>query len=130
MCKEAFSDNFSKMFPEGRIFINYVQLRQAIQLFFKHWNLVCKSTSKTFRCSYSHTPACKRNAFRSPSNDRKRHLNRVTEQVQCPFEIRWALIDHFKPIRNDIFYKVKITKLVSTQHSCRMSNISYRHAMK
>ena len=48
------------MFPEGRIFINYMQLRKAVEEFFKHWNLLSKSTGKSIRCSFSHTPGAKK----------------------------------------------------------------------
>ena len=39
MDKNAFSLNFNKMFPEERIFLNYLQLRQAVSEFFRHWNV-------------------------------------------------------------------------------------------
>ena len=50
--------------------------------------------------------------------------------VNCPFELRWSLINHKKPYRHDIFYKVKISSVPSTQHTCMMSHISYRHALR
>ena len=40
MDKDTFLANFIKMFPEGRIFINYLQLRKTLHEFFKHWNLM------------------------------------------------------------------------------------------
>ena len=45
MNKETFSIKFQTMFPEGRIFLNYLQLRKACQEFFKHWNLLSKVIS-------------------------------------------------------------------------------------
>ena len=54
MNKESFSMKFQQMFPAERVFINYMQLRSAVKIFFQHWNLLCKSSSKTLRCSYSH----------------------------------------------------------------------------
>ena len=45
---------FQQMFPAERVFINYMQLRSAVKIFFQHWNLLCKSNSKNLRCSYSH----------------------------------------------------------------------------
>ena len=59
MAKDKFSHNFGKVFPVGRIFLNYIQLREAISIFFKHWNLLSKSNGKNIRCSFSHTTATK-----------------------------------------------------------------------
>ena len=47
MDKNQFSTNFSKMFHKGRIFLNYLQLREAVKEFFKHWNVLSKSNGKT-----------------------------------------------------------------------------------
>ena len=60
MSKATFVLNFNKFFHKGRIFINVLQLRQAVKEFFKHWNLVSKSNGNRIRCSYSHTPAVKK----------------------------------------------------------------------
>ena len=59
MNKESFSDNFRNMFPQGRQFLNHIQLREAVKIFFKHWNLLSKTSSKEIRCSFSHSPAKK-----------------------------------------------------------------------
>ena len=50
--------------------------------------------------------------------------------VQCPFHLKWSLLDRKKPYRHEIFYKVKISSEVNTDHTCLMSHLSYRHAMK
>ena len=49
MDKNEFSSNFNKMFPKERIYLNYLQLRQAVSEFFKHWNILCKSNRKSFQ---------------------------------------------------------------------------------
>ena len=36
MNKQTFINNFSQIFRKGRIFLNYVQLREAVSEFFKH----------------------------------------------------------------------------------------------
>ena len=106
MDKNQFSSNFIKMFPKNRIFLNYLQLRLAVTAFLKHWNLLCKSTRKSFRCSYSHTPAKKKViAENSTTTDNSRQS--TSSLVQCPFEIRWSLIDHKSPHRHDIFIRLR-----------------------
>ena len=50
--------------------------------------------------------------------------------VKCPFEVRRTLVDHKRPHRHDVFYKVKISSIISTEHMCMMSHISFRHALK
>ena len=60
MGNNSFSENFSKMFPNGRQFLNYIQLNQAIKIFSKHWNMLSKGNSKAIFCSYSHIPAKKK----------------------------------------------------------------------
>ena len=54
----------------------------------------------------------------------------ISCQTKCPFHIKWSLIDYKKPYRNNIFYKTKISNIISTEHTCLMSQISYRHALK
>ena len=130
MNKEQFSSNFRKMFPKDRLFINIIQLRQTIQLFFKHWNLLCKNNGKNIRCSYSHTPGKKKSCLDDCSTTNKSGRQSTSSLVQCPFQVKWTLVDHKKPYRHEIFYKVKISKIVSTEHTCMMSHISYRHALQ
>ena len=50
--------------------------------------------------------------------------------MKCPFELKWSLVNHKKPYRHDIFYKVKITSLPSIQHTCMMSHIGYILALR
>ena len=130
MDKEKFSSNFSKMFPKERVFINIVQLRQAVQLFFKHWNLLCKNNGKNIRCSYSHTPGTKKCTPDNSKNLNDSNRQSTSSLVQCPFQVKWTLVDHKKPYRHEIFYRVKISTIVSTEHTCMMSHISFRHALK
>ena len=107
-----------------------MQLRQAVAEFFKHWNLLCKSNGKSLRCSYSHTPASKKCISTSTTTSPYNHRHSTASVVKCPFEIKWSLVDHKKPYRHDIFYRAKISSIVSTQHTCMMSHISYKHALK
>ena len=51
-------------------------------------------------------------------------------QVQCPFELKWTLVEYKRPRRNQIFYKVKVSNLISTEHTCMMSHMSYTHTFK
>ena len=53
--------------------------------------------------------------------------NLITMQVQCPFELKWLLLEYKRPYRNDLFYKTKVSNLISTDHTCMMS---YRTAFK
>ena len=48
-------------------------------------------------------------------------------QVQCPFELKWSLLEYKRPYRNHLFYKAKVSNLISTDHTCMMS---YRTAFK
>ena len=138
MDKLAFSSNFEKMFPKNRVFVNYLQLREAITEFMKHWNLLCKSSGKSFRCHYSHTPAKKKTITcdlvlnQDDTTNLKQSGNRqsTSSLVQCPFLVRWSPVDRKVPYRHDIFYKVKISTIVSLEHTCLMSHMSFRHALK
>ena len=82
------------MFPRGRIFLNYIQLREAISEFFKHWNLLSKTNGKNIRCSYSYTPATKK--LLSNSNNALSNSIRQSKAsiVRCPFQLKWTLVDH------------------------------------
>ena len=106
-----------------------MQLRQTVSEFFKHWNLLSKCNSKNIRCSYSFTPAIKKTTM---DNNEVYHskLQSKSSIVRCPFELKWSLVKHKKPYRHDVFYKVKISLVPSTEHTCMMSHISYRHALR
>ena len=54
----------------------------------------------------------------------------LSYQVKCPFEIKWTLVDHKLPHRNALFYKVKISNIISTDHTCQLSQSSYSYAYK
>ena len=124
--KASFAINFNKMFPQDRIFLNYLQLREAVKVFFKHWNLVSKGISSTLRCSYSHIARMKTN----PCTPKRMIRKSIASQVKCPFEIKWSLLEHKKPYRNDIFYKAKISNVKCLHHTCLMSAMSYVVAVK
>ena len=131
MNKDSFSLNFRKMFPAERVFISYVQLREAVKIFFRHWNLLCKSSSCTLRCSYSHVTRAKKNVpidnTQHPDINAKRNAQKpIAVQVQCPFELKWSLLEYNRPRRNQIFYKAKVSNLISTEHTCMMSHMLYR----
>ena len=87
MNKQTFSHNFSQIFRKGRIFLNYVQLREAVSEFFKHWNLLSKTNGKNIRCSYSFTPGRKK-----PISDNIEVLNSKRQStaslVKCPFQLK------------------------------------------
>ena len=57
-------------------------------------------------------------------------ITSISCQTKFPFHIKWSLIDNKKPYRNNIFYKTKISNIISSEHTCLMSQISYRHALK
>ena len=44
--------------------------------------------------------------------------------------MRFVMVDFKKPTRHGIFYRAKITAIDSVEHTCMMSNISYKHACK
>ena len=46
MDKQKFAENCSKLFPLHRTFINYKQLQDVAELFFKHWNISMKVNKK------------------------------------------------------------------------------------
>ena len=129
MDKNKFSHNFTRMFPKGRVFLNFIQLREAVGEFFKHWNLLSKSNGKSVRCSYSFTPATKKTISDSSEVINKNYQS-TAALVKCPFQLKWSLTNHKKPYRHDIFHRVKISCVVITEHTCMMSHISYRHALK
>ena len=127
MDKKSFQVNFVKMFPEGRIFLNLMQLRLAVKEFFKHWNLLSKASSKFIRCSYSHTPGTRKKPDDNldegdESKGRKRPS--TASLINCPFMVKWSLLDHKAPHRNDIFYRVKVSTIECTEHTCMMSQIN------
>ena len=61
---------------------------------------------------------------------RETHKKPIAVQVQCPFELKWSLLEYNRPRRNQIFYKAKVSNLISTEHTCMMSHMSYTHAFK
>ena len=133
MNKQKFESNFSKFFPKGRIFINMKQLKAAVKEFFKHWNLLSKCNGKSIRCSYSYTPAKKKDPTENLSEESdlvNTNYVSIASQTKCPFHLKWSLVDHKMPYRHEIFYRVKISSVVNTQHTCMMSHISYRYAVK
>ena len=50
--------------------------------------------------------------------------------INCPFQVKWSMLNHISPHRHDIFYRVKISTVLSTDHTCMMSLISYKHALR
>ena len=70
------------------------------------------------------------NALPPDVNAKRKFKKSMALQVQCPFQLKWSLIDYKKPYRNELFYKVKVSNLISTEHTCMMSHMSYRTAVK
>ena len=92
--------------------------------------MVSKSNGKKIRCPYSHTPATKKESLETNDNSTTLKRNSTASLVKCPFELRFTLWKHNSPHRHDIFYKVKISNVMSTKHTCLMSHIGYKHALK
>ena len=97
------------MFPPGRIFLNCLQLREAVSEFFKHWNLLSNSNSKNIRCSYSFTPVTKKTVI--DNNEVSTSKRQSTDSiVKCPFELRWSLVNHKSHI--DMIFSIKLKYLL------------------
>ncbi len=43
--------------------------------------------------------------------------------------IKWSLVEHKRPHKDDIFYKVRISSISSLEHTCLMSESVYRTAL-
>ena len=67
---EAFSQKCALMFPEGRIFMSYVQFSQAAQHFLEGWN--CKKVSSSFKVTCFYTENRKSNKYVSKCEPCKR----------------------------------------------------------
>ena len=66
-----------------------------------------------------------------PDINAKRNTRKpIALQVQCPFELKWSLLEYKRPYRNQLFYKAKVSNLISTEHICMMSHMPYRTAFK
>ena len=121
------------MFPLHREFVNYKQLQAAMKLFCTHWNFVVKHVSKQFSCSYCTVP--KRNTIDIVGNENTTKERRTTQaakhgKVICPFRINYTLVNYKFPKSDEIFYKVRISNIVSLEHKCMMNVSSYRIAYK
>jgi len=68
--KDTFKTNCELLFPIGRIFLNYKQLLQVVQMFGKAWHFMPCIQSKTIRCHYSDT-TCKGSKHENLAKRRK-----------------------------------------------------------
>ena len=126
---EQFKKCCMNFFPLHRTFVNYKQLYAAADLLFKQWKICMKATSKSIRCNYSHTPHMNKYKQICPPNKKRKVRVNVNEHIQCPFCIKWSLVEHKRPHKDDIFYKVRISSIQSLEHTCLMSESSYRTAL-
>ena len=74
----AFRSKFIKMFPKERTFLNKIQLKEAIKVFLKHWNLLCKSNSSSIYCSYSYVTAVKKTCEVITDTNKRRQSNNLS----------------------------------------------------
>ena len=102
---EKFKKCCRTFFPIHRIFVNYKQLYAAADLLFRQWKVLMKTSKKSIRCNYSHTPhkGCKKIIDSACLNLPRTRTTRVNlkKQIQCPFCINWSLVDHKRPYKDD-----------------------------
>jgi hypothetical protein len=125
---ESFEKHASELFPSGRIFANYVQLREAVLMFQKAWGASVSHGSSRMCCYYGKPSRKPRVSVCEPDKQRTR-LPSLKERL-CPFKIQYSIQGMVGPNKkNRIHYRVKITT-VDYEHTCELSPTSCRLALK
>jgi hypothetical protein len=128
-CKESFQEHALELFPSGRKFANYVQLRAAVELYLKAWGASGSHGSSRIACFYG--KASKQLKPPSMVTPEKQRVQAPSlKDRKCPFKILYSFQgkrDSDK--KNNIFYQVKITS-VDYNHTCDLAPESLRLALK
>ena len=119
-CKEAFQEHALELFPSGRKFASYVQLRASVELFLKAWGASGSHGSSRIACFYG--KASKQLKPPSQVTPEKQRVQVASLKARkCPFKILYSFQgkrDSDK--KNNIFYQVKITS-VDYNHTCELA---------
>jgi hypothetical protein len=127
-CKASFEKHALELFPSGRRFASYVQLREAVELFLKAWGASGSHGSSRISCFYG--KASKSQATSVVLPDKQRVRGASLKEQQCPFKIRYSFQGKIGPEKkHNIYYHVKITS-VDYNHTCELAPESLRLALK
>jgi len=118
----AFTAKCEQLFPVGRVFMSFTQLVQASRHFLTGWNCKKVHMSKRITCYYGKCPNSRVYESTCETDKRRTKITSMKEQYGCPFEIRYNFLKYNEGTKRDnVFYKVKITKCVAT-HTCQLSS--------
>jgi hypothetical protein len=127
-CKGSFEIHAAELFPKGRIFASFVQLRVAVDMFLKAWGASSSHGSSRLTCFYGKPSKKPRTSVVEPDKQRVRTPSLKTRL--CPFKILYSLQGlQGSEKKNSIYYHVKITT-VDYEHTCELSPHSCRLALK
>jgi hypothetical protein len=117
--RDSFSNHCSVLFPAGRKFVSYLQLKVAVEFFLKAWGAVGSHGSSRISCFYG---KASKQAKPSAVEIDKQHVRATSlKERQCPFKIRYALQDQKGPGKKaNIYYRVKITS-ADYNHTCQLA---------
>ena len=127
---EAFHKKCSELFPEGRVFLSYIQLNQAAKHFLDGWYIKGSFGNMRVSCFYSNVRKSTYTSTCDPSKKRKTKPS-LKQQYQCPFQLRYNFLEKKgsdEELPNS-FWKVKLTTC-QYDHSCQLSNIFYKTAKR
>jgi len=126
--KDSFMTHASELFPSGRLFANYVQLREAVDMFQKAWGASVSHGSSRMCCYYGKPSKKPRVSVVEPDKQRIR-IPSLKERL-CPFKIQYSIQGMRGPDKKHrMHYQVKITT-VDYDHTCELSPASCRLALK
>jgi hypothetical protein len=127
--KDSFEAHASELFPSGRLFANYVQLREAVDMFQKAWGASVSHGSSRMSCYYGKASRKPRTSVCEPDKQRARAPS--LKETLCPFKIQYSIQGMRRgPDKKDrMHYMVKITT-VDYEHTCELSPSSCRLALK
>jgi hypothetical protein len=126
--KDSFEMHASQLFPPGRMFASYVQLRVAVEMFQKAWGASTSHGSSRLCCYYGKPSRKPRVSVVEPLKQRVQTPS--LKEKLCPFKILYSFqgISGFKK-KDKMCYQVKITT-VDYEHTCELSPASCRLALK
>ena len=126
--KDSFEKHARDLFPSGRLFANYVQLREAVIMFQKAWGASVSHGSSRMSCYYGKPSKKPRVSVCEPDKQRIR-VPSLKERL-CPFKIQYSIQGMSGPNKKPrIHFVVKITT-VDYEHTCELSPASCRLALK
>ncbi len=87
--KVSFERHASQLFPSGRIFVSYVQLRVAVEMFQKAWGASTSHGSSRLCCFYG-KPSRKPRVSQVEAEKQRIRTPSLKEKL-CPFKILYSL---------------------------------------